>query len=457
MGSMGDISASSARAEGEQAGGIPIRRAGQRTVALAGIPLGFACRAAVGWGRRLVGGDREQISADLARRGAEELFAVLSQLKGGAMKVGQALSVFEAAVPAEFARPYRDALSRLQSAAEPIPAAQVHRVLAEQFGRGWRGRFRDFDDTAAAAASIGQVHRGIWADGRDVAVKVQYPGAEEALLADLGQLQRFGRLLQPLLPGLAAKPLLAELRAQMAHELDYRAEADHQRVFAATYDGDDTILVPRVVASAPRAIVSEWVDGTPLAAIISRGDTAGRDRAGQALVELHNSAPQRARLLHADPHPGNFRLLSDGRLGVLDFGAVARLPDGMPRPLSRLTRLALDGRAEELLALLHSEDLVRPGVSLPAIDALEFFAPLAEPMATAEFHFTRGWLRSRAGRVTDPHQAEFRTGRGLNLPEQYMLIHRVTLGSIGMLCQLGATVRVREVVQRWQPGFTEAA
>jgi predicted unusual protein kinase regulating ubiquinone biosynthesis (AarF/ABC1/UbiB family) len=301
------------------------------------------------------------------------------------------------------------------------------------------------------------VHRGTWADGRDVAVKVQYPGADQALLADLRQLQRFGRMLQPLLPGLATKPLLAELRMQMAQELDYRAEADHQRVFAATYADDDTIMVPRVVASAPRAIVSEWVDGTPMAAIISRGDVATRDRAGQALVEFHNSAPERARLLHADPHPGNFRLLPDGRLGVLDFGAVARLPDGMPRPLSRLTRLALDHRADALLALLQQEGLLRPGVSMPAADALSFFAPLADPLLTEEFHFTRRWLRCRAGRVGDPRHAEFRTGRGLNLPEQYMLIHRVTLGSISMLCQLGATVRVREVVQRWQPGFAEAA
>ena len=454
---MRDISTEATPNDAGEAGGIVTRRAGERTVALAGIPLGFARRAAAGWGRRLVGGDREQISADLARRGAEELFAVLSQLKGGAMKFGQALSVFEAAVPAQLAAPYRDALTKLQSAAPPIPAAQVHRVLAEQFGRGWRGRFRDFDDTAAAAASIGQVHRAIWADGRDVAVKVQYPGADQALLADLRQLQRFGRLLQPLLPGLAARPLLAELRTQMTRELDYRAEADHQRVFAATYAGDDSIVVPRVVASAPRAIVSEWVEGTPLAAIINTGDTATRDRAGLALVEFHNSAPERARLLHADPHPGNFRLLPDGRLGVLDFGAVARLPDGLPRPLSRLTRLALEQRADDLLALLHSESLVLPGVSMSAADALSFLAPLTEPLTTDEFHFTRPWLRSRAGQVGDPRQAGFRTGRGLNLPEQYLLIHRVTLGSMSMLCQLDARVRVREVVQRWQPGFTETA
>ncbi|MDT7743385.1 MAG: hypothetical protein QOE59_2463, partial [Actinomycetota bacterium] len=165
------------------------RRTVQRSARLASLPLGFASRTAAGWGRRLAGGDAGEISADVARRGAEQLFAVLGELKGGAMKFGQALSVFEAAVPDELAEPYREALTRLQTAAPPMPAARTHRVLAEQFGRGWRDRFREFDDTPAASASIGQVHRAVWGDGREVAVKVQYPGAEEAIMADLRQLQ----------------------------------------------------------------------------------------------------------------------------------------------------------------------------------------------------------------------------------------------------------------------------
>ena len=260
-------------------------------------------------------------------------------------------------MPPEMAEPYREALTKLQTAAPPMPAARTHRVLAEQFGRGWRDRFREFDDTPAAAASIGQVHRAVWHDGRDVAVKVQYPGAEEAVMADLRQLQRFSRMVQPLVPGMEIKPLLSELRDRMAEELDYRDEADAQRAFAAAYEGDEHVVVPRVVASAPKAMVSEWVTGTPLSAIIRSGEPEERDRVGLLLSRFHFSSPARVGLLHADPHPGNFQLLPDGRLCVIDFGAVAKLPDGLPRELGHMLRLAVEDRSDELLELLQAAEL----------------------------------------------------------------------------------------------------
>ena len=213
------------------------RRTAARTAKLASLPLGVAGRAAAGWGRRLAGGNSEEISAQLMARSAEQLFAVLGELKGGAMKFGQALSVFEAAVPDELAGPFRESLTKLQHAAPPMPTRDVHRMLAEQFGRRWPERFREFDDTPAAAASIGQVHRAVWHDGREVAVKVQYPGAEEALRSDLRQLARMSRLLQPLVPGQDVKPLIAELRERMEEELDYRDEAAYQRAFAEVFDG----------------------------------------------------------------------------------------------------------------------------------------------------------------------------------------------------------------------------
>ena len=182
----------------------------------------------------------------------------------------------------------------------------------------------------------------MWSDGRDVAVKLQYPGAGPALMADFTQLSRMARLFARISPGLEVKPLLAELKDRVLEELDYSLEADAQRAFATAYADDPHIAVPRVVASAPKAMVTEWLDGTPLSRIIAGGTTEQRDRAGTLLAELHYSAPARAGLLHADPHPGNFRILPDGRLGVVDFGAVARLPGGYPEPLGRLTRHAVD-------------------------------------------------------------------------------------------------------------------
>jgi predicted unusual protein kinase regulating ubiquinone biosynthesis (AarF/ABC1/UbiB family) len=429
----------------------------QRTAKLASLPLGVAGRAAAGWGRRLVGGDGEQISAQLSARSAEQLFAVLGELKGGAMKFGQALSIYEAAVPDELAEPYREALTKLQSAAPPMPASEVHRVLAEQLGRNWRERFADFDDQPTAAASIGQVHRATWHDGRDVAVKVQYPGADEALLADLRQLGRFSRLIQPLVPGMDVKPLIAELRDRMTEELDYRDEANNQRAFAAAYADDPEIKVPKVVASAPKTVVSEWVTGTPLSKIIRDGDQATKDEAGRLLSEFHYSSPPRTGLLHADPHPGNFQLMADGRIVVMDFGAVARLPDGSPRVLQHMTRMALQGDSAQLMELLSKEGFVRPGMRVNPDDVLSYLAPFAEPLRYERFRFSRRWLQRQAERVGDLHSPDFRTGRALNLPPQHLLIHRVTFGTLGVMCQLGAEVALRGIVSRWQPAITEGS
>ncbi len=426
-----------------------------RTARLASLPLGAAGRATLGIGKRLSGRDADAVNAELQQRTAEQLFAVLGQLKGGAMKLGQTLSVFEAAVPEEVAAPYRDALVKLQAEAPPMPVRTVHAVLAQQLGGRWRERFRDFDDDPAAAASIGQVHRATWRDGRDVAVKIQYPGAATALMADLNQLARFARLFAALFPGMDVKPLITELKARVVEELDYGMEADAQRTFAAAYADDPQIVVPRVVASAPKVIVSEWLEGTPLSKVIASGSREERDRAGHMLAVLHFSGPQRAGLLHADPHPGNFRLTPDGRFGVIDFGATARLPDGHPEPIGRLVRWALEGRADDVLADLRTEGFIRPGIEVDAQGVLDYLLPLLEPIRQPRFHFTRAWMQEQAARIADPRTEANRLGRMLNLPPAYLLIHRVTIGSIGVLCQLDAADDYRGVVEEWLPGFTE--
>jgi predicted unusual protein kinase regulating ubiquinone biosynthesis (AarF/ABC1/UbiB family) len=432
---------------------IPQRRA--RTAKLASLPLGVAGRATVGLGKRITGRSSEEVTRELQARTAQQLFTVLGELKGGAMKLGQALSVFEAALPEESAAPYREALTKLQDAAPPMPAATVRRMLDEQFGRSWPQRFRDFDETPAAAASIGQVHRAVWSDGREVAVKLQYPGAAEALLADFTQLSRLAWVFARLSPGLEIKPLLAELRERVLEEVDYALEAAAQRAFAAEYANDPDIAIPRVVASAPKALVSEWLDGTPLSKIIADGTTEQRDHAGSLLALLHYSAPPRARLLHADPHPGNFRLCPDGRLGVVDFGAVARLPEGSPAPLGRLTRYALDGDGAAVMRELQDQGFLRADTDVSPQQVMDYLGPILDPLRTPTFTFTRKWMRAQAARLADPRREEARVGRLFNLPPSYLLIHRVTLGSIAVLCQLNATAPFRALAERWQAGFSQ--
>jgi predicted unusual protein kinase regulating ubiquinone biosynthesis (AarF/ABC1/UbiB family) len=300
------------------------------------------------------------------------------------------------------------------------------------------------------------VHRAVWAaDGRDVAVKLQYPGAGPALLSDLNQIGRLARLFGVVNPGLDVKPLIVELKARVAEELDYSLEAASQRAFAAAYRDDPDIYVPDVVHASEGVLVSEWTDGTPLSRIIRDGTQEERDRAGTLFVRFLLSGPGRAGLLHADPHPGNFRLLPDGRLAVLDYGAVNRLPDGLPRPIGPLVRLALEGRADDVLAGFRAEGFVRPELAVDAQAVLDYVTPMLEPLGADSFRFSRAWLRHEAARVADPRSPANALGRQLNLPPTYLLIHRVTLGGIGVLCQLGAEVPMRAEVARWLPGFDD--
>ncbi|MFF8490346.1 ABC1 kinase family protein [Streptomyces albidoflavus] len=434
------------------------RKAVTRTAKLAALPLGFAGRATWGLGRRIGGISADIVGRELQQRTAEQLFKVLGELKGGAMKFGQALSVFESALPEEVAGPYRAALTKLQEAAPPLPAETVHAVLRERLGEDWRSLFRSFDDRPAAAASIGQVHHAVWHDGRTVAVKVQYPGAGEALLSDLGQLSRFARLLGPLVPGLDVKPLITELRDRVSEELDYALEAEAQRIHAEEFADDPYMLVPGVVHQSDQVLVTEWLEGIPLSEVIAEGTEEQRDWAGQLLSRFLFSGPARTGLLHADPHPGNFRLVraedEDGwLLGILDFGTVDRLPGGLPETIGTSLRLTLEDRADTVYATLRTEGFVKDSVELDPAEVLDYLRPIIEPAMVDEFTFTRDWMRGQATRLADPRSPALQLGRQLNLPPSYLLIHRVTLSTIGVLCQLGATVRLREELEDWLPGF----
>ena len=427
-----------------------------RAAKLARLPIGLAGRTAVGVGKRIGGRSAEIVAQEIQQRTADQIFRVLGELKGGAMKFGQALSIFEAALPPEIAGPYRATLTKLQESAPPLPAATVHRVLDADLGPDWRSLFSSFDDTPAAAASIGQVHSAVWSDGRRVAVKIQYPGAGKALIGDFTQLARVGRLFGVLMPGLDVKPLLDELRDRVAEELDYEKEASSQAAFAAAYRDDPDFFVPDVVMATPHVLVTEWMDGTPLSAVISDGSKEDRDRAGILLVRFLFSGPARAGLLHADPHPGNFRLLPDGRLGVIDFGAVDRLPDGLPPFFGRLLRImhSADVDVASVEQELRANGFLRPGIAVD-LDALhDFLAPLAEPSAVETFRFSREWLRDEASRVTNLRSSSNIT-RKFNVPPSYVLIHRVSTAGIGVLCQLECEGEFRAEVIRWIPGYLD--
>jgi predicted unusual protein kinase regulating ubiquinone biosynthesis (AarF/ABC1/UbiB family) len=341
-----------------------------------------------------------------------------------------------------------------------MPAREVRRVLDQQLGRQWRRRFRDFDDVPAAAASVGQVHRAVWADGRAVAVKVQYPGADLALDADLRTLERFSRLFTLIVPGLDARAVMRELRERMLEELDYRAEADRQRAFAAAFAGDEALVVPAVVASAPKVLVSEWMEGVTLGALINRPaayavDQARRDRHAHTVLETMFSSPARLGLLHADPHPGNFMALADGRLAMIDYGAVAALPGGIPPVLARILRHVADAEPTALMDLLRVEGFIARDVA--AEDVLRYIGALGDPLRVERFHFHRGWMKRQGERVVNLRgRGYWETGRALTLPAKYLLVVRVLSGWMNILAQLDCTVTMRSLARRWMPGFVGA-
>ncbi len=426
-----------------------------RNAKIAGLAGGMAGRAALGLGKRLTGRSKDEVNAELVEKAANQLFTVLGELKGGAMKVGQALSVMEAAVPEQFGKPYREALTKLQKDAPPLPAAKVHRVLDAQLGTKWRERFTSFDDTPVASASIGQVHKAVWADGRDVAVKVQYPGADEALRADLKTMQRLVTVFRQLAPGADIQGVVDELIERTEMELDYRLEAENQRAFARAYDGSPHFVVPHIVASAPKVVVAEWIEGIPLAHIIRSGTQEQRNLMGYRLFELSDDAPRRLEMMHGDAHPGNFMLLPGDKMGVIDFGAVAPLPGGMPIELGRMLRYAVDKNYEKLLPTMEQIGFIQKGEQVSTEDIDDMLQQYVQPLEVPVFHYNRKWLQKMAAVDMDRAAGQIRTARQLDIPVKLAIPMRVIASIVAISCQLDAHVPVRQITEELVPGFAK--
>ncbi|MGB9226177.1 ABC1 kinase family protein [Mycobacterium sp.] len=426
-----------------------------RNAKLASLPVGMAGRAALGFGKRLTGKSKDEVNAELMEKAANQLFTVLGDLKGGAMKVGQALSVMEAAIPEQFGEPYREALTKLQKDAPPLPANKVHRVLDAQLGTKWRERFSSFEDKPVASASIGQVHKAVWSDGREVAVKIQYPGADEALRADLKTMQRMIGVLKQLSPGADVQGVVDELIERTEMELDYRLEADNQRAFAKAYQGHPRFLVPHIVASAPKVVIQEWIDGVPMAHIIREGTPEERDLMGTLLLELTFDAPRRVGMLHGDAHPGNFMLLPDGRMGVIDFGAVAPMPDGYPVELGMTIRLAREKNYDLLLPTMEKAGFIQPGKQVSVREIDEMLRQYVEPIEVDVFHYTRKWLQRMTMVQMDRSVAQVRAARQMDLPPKLAIPMRVIASVAAILCQLDAHVPIKALSEELIPGFAE--
>lgn len=430
----------------------PVHRIG-RTVRLLSLPLGSVALSIEGVVRRWAGQDHDQVRRDLRDRNAARTRRLLGDLKGGALKAGQLLATLDALFPVDGDETWQRTLADVPERNPVVDFAHLEPVLAGDLGLRWRRRFATFDEHAPIAASIGQVHRATLPDGRAVAVKIQYPGIADALRTDMRTVSLMTRAAALVAPGLALPPLVTEMRERLSEELDYLAEADAQRRFAAAFRDHPDVVVPDVVLATPRVLVTEWLDATPFVAIAAGGSEPQRSRAAALYMRFLLSGPERVGLLHTDPHPGNFRLTADGRLGVLDFGSTLAMPGGMPKTFGRLLSVLRRGDTDEILAGLRDEGFVQPRADVDARKLRDYLAPFTVPAGHDTFTFSRAWLRSQFSRLNDPRNPEFGVALQLTMPPEHLFTHRVWLGCVGVLSQLEATVAVRPEIERWLPGF----
>jgi predicted unusual protein kinase regulating ubiquinone biosynthesis (AarF/ABC1/UbiB family) len=275
---------------------------------------------------------REGSQAALEKRhsqSAEQMVETLGSLKGAAIKVAQMASIIDVdMLPEEYREIYQRELGKLRNSAPPMSWKRVKAVLDDQWDVPISRIFKDFDQQATAAASIGQVHRATLKDGRDVAVKIQYPDIADALRADVENAALFLRLGKMVAPGLDAKAVAKELKARVLEELDYELEAQNQRRFARAYRGHPFIHVPEVMTelSRERVLVSEWVDGMEFDDVVNLGQTR-RDRFGEIIYRFSFGSIYHLHQLNADAHPGNYIWMKDGRVAFLDYGMTKRLSD----------------------------------------------------------------------------------------------------------------------------------
>jgi predicted unusual protein kinase regulating ubiquinone biosynthesis (AarF/ABC1/UbiB family) len=418
---------------------------------LAKIPAVAAINSTGSLLAQLTGQSPDYANTRANEKTAEQIYKILGELKAGATKFGQALSVFEAALPESFSKPYRESLQKLQDSSPPLPYKVLEKVLKKELGGDIGKSFKDIDPTPTASASIGQVHKAIWKDGSAVALKIQYPGVADAMRYDLKQINKLTPILKLILPNMELGPLIRELEERIIEELDYNLEANYQLSCYNAYLNSDFIKVPKVFHHSEKILVTSWLEGKPLKEIINHGSKVERDQAGISLARFHFTAPERARLLHADPHPGNFILLPNNVLGVIDYGACNKLPNGFPKPFKELLANALRRDSVALYNNFIKNNFMQPNQSVEPDQLLEFLLPLVEPLIEDNFKYSREWLLEQSKRVGDPRNPTAKLGMALNLPAEYLLIHRVTLGTTAILAQLEAEGNFRNEAASWFP------
>jgi predicted unusual protein kinase regulating ubiquinone biosynthesis (AarF/ABC1/UbiB family) len=366
---------------------------------------------------------------------------MLGEMKGAAMKVGQLASFYEFSAPGEYLSTYKDALTMLQNSAPPMDPEASMAVIKEEFGQDAHELFAEFGDEAIAAASIGQVHRARLHSGEEVAVKVQYPGVDEAVRSDLKNISAMTKLSVAIAPNVDPKEVANEVRDRVMEELDYRREATNQAKFAELFAGHPYIVVPKVYPEycRTRVIVQEFIEGEPFMTAFDWEDKERRDRLAEVLFRFFYGSFNRFLLFSADPHPGNYLLLPDGKVAFLDYGLVRALDPGTLMLLLEIVRSLIDDDKERGRAALEGVGILSP--KTPEVDAVwEHLKMLNAPvLEDRQFTLTAEMVQEIAAAGFDPRSNAFQTLRKVGVPGVIITVNRMSFGVASLLGRLEAT------------------
>ena len=436
---------------------IPTSRA-RRTATVATLAASEAVKQ---FGTRAANVTRSDEASDEANarrqlETAKQIVAALGTMKGAAMKLGQVMSFLDVGlVPEQHREEFQRELAKLRDAAPTVSFKQMRRVIEDDLEDPISEVFSSFDEEPIAAASIGQVYRATLKDGREVAVKVQYPGVAAAVRADLQNLDLIMRLLKRMTPGLDVKAIAGEVKERIVEELDYELEAQNQRSLARIFAGHPFIVVPDVVSSLSRerVLVSEFVRGVGFEEL-KRRPPAQRDRIGEIVFRFFLGCLYRHRQFSGDPHPGNFLLQDDGRVAFLDFGLFKRLDTGPVELELAAQRAVVEGDAAGLHRLLADAgflpepERVNPDHLLEFIeDAIWWYTTSDEVVALSPEIATNVMIES-----SDPRSSHFREMRHQQMRPEHLFGRRMEMLTLAVLSQLRASNNWHRIAREWMYG-----
>ena len=399
--------------------------------------------------------DEEGKQAALSRRQldtAEQIVTALGTMKGAAMKIGQVMSFLDVGlVPEEFREEFQAKLAQLRDSAPKVSFKDMRKVIESEYGEKLEDVFETFDPVPVAAASIGQVYRARLPDGRDVAVKVQYPGVAAAVRADMQNLGMILRLMKRVAPGLDPQAIGQEIRDRIDEELDYELEATNQRTLARVYRGHPFIVIPEVVSelSHEKVVVSEFVAGRGFEEMKQLGQEE-RDRIAEIVFRFYFGCMYRHHQFSGDPHPGNCLLLDDGRMAFLDFGLFKRIRPEAAEVELQAQRLAIERRGDDLLAHMARSGWVADVSHYDADKVMRMVDDMTWWYTQdQEVELTPEVATEVMIQMSDPRSNHFGTIRHESLPPDHLFGRRLEVLTLAVMAQLRATGNWHRIAREW--------